>query len=46
MVTHDVDEALRTCPRIAVLSGRPGHVVLAAAAADLTRDDVLEALRS
>jgi ABC-type nitrate/sulfonate/bicarbonate transport system ATPase subunit len=46
MVTHDVDEALRTCPRIAVLSGRPGHVVLAAASADLTRDDVLEALRS
>jgi hypothetical protein len=29
-----------------VLSGRPGHVMLAAAAADLTRDDVLEALRS
>jgi NitT/TauT family transport system ATP-binding protein len=46
MVTHDVDEALRTCPRIAVLSGRPGHVVLAVASADVTREDVLEALRS
>jgi len=46
MVTHDVDEALRTCPRVVVLSGRPGRVVLAGASADLTRDDVLEALRS
>lgn len=46
MVTHDVDEALRTCPRIAVLSGRPGRIVLVDATAGLTREDVLEALRS
>ena len=45
MVTHDVDEALRTCPRVVVLSGRPGRVVLAGASADVTREDVLEALR-
>jgi ABC-type nitrate/sulfonate/bicarbonate transport system ATPase subunit len=46
VVTHDVDEALRTCPRIVVLSGRPGRVVLSGASADLTREDVLEALRA
>jgi ABC-type nitrate/sulfonate/bicarbonate transport system ATPase subunit len=45
LVTHDVDEALRTCPRIAVLSRRPGRVVLEAASADVSRDRVLEALR-
>jgi NitT/TauT family transport system ATP-binding protein len=45
LVTHDVDEALRTCPRIAVLSRRPGRVVLEAASADVSRDQVLEALR-
>jgi NitT/TauT family transport system ATP-binding protein len=45
LVTHDVDEALRTCPRIAVLSGRPGRVVLEAASADVGREQVLEALR-
>jgi NitT/TauT family transport system ATP-binding protein len=46
LVTHDVDEALRTCARIAVLSGRPGRVVLEAASADVSRDHVMEALRA
>jgi NitT/TauT family transport system ATP-binding protein len=45
VVTHDVDEALRTCPAIVVLSGRPGRVVLSGASAELTREHVLEALR-
>jgi len=45
MVTHDVDEALRTCPWIAVLSGRPGRVVMTGLSADVTREDVMEALR-
>jgi len=45
LVTHDVDEALRTCRRIVVLSARPGRVVLEAATAGLSRDDVMEVLR-
>ena len=45
LVTHDVDEALRTCSRIAVLSPRPARVVMTAATARLTREDVMEALR-
>jgi ABC-type nitrate/sulfonate/bicarbonate transport system ATPase subunit len=44
LVTHDVDEALRTCRRIAVLSPRPGRVVLDAETASMTRDDVIKAL--
>jgi ABC-type sulfate/molybdate transport systems ATPase subunit len=28
LVTHDVDEALRTCERVAVLSPRPGRLLL------------------
>jgi ABC-type nitrate/sulfonate/bicarbonate transport system ATPase subunit len=44
LVTHDVDEALRTCRRIAVLSPRPGRVVLDADTAGLSRDDVMKAL--
>jgi len=44
LVTHDVDEALRTCRRIAVLSPRPGRVVLEADTSGLTRDDVMKAL--
>jgi ABC-type nitrate/sulfonate/bicarbonate transport system ATPase subunit len=44
LVTHDVDEALRTCRRIAVLSPRPGRVVLEADTAGLSRDDVMKAL--
>ena len=46
LVTHDVDEALKLCPRIVALSHRPARVVLEAASGDVARDDVLEALRS
>jgi ABC-type nitrate/sulfonate/bicarbonate transport system ATPase subunit len=45
LVTHDVDEALRTCRWIAVMSARPGRVVLHAETATLDRTRVLEALR-
>jgi ABC-type nitrate/sulfonate/bicarbonate transport system ATPase subunit len=45
LVTHDVDEALRTCGRIVVLSARPGRVLLEAATAGLSRGDVMEVLR-
>jgi ABC-type nitrate/sulfonate/bicarbonate transport system ATPase subunit len=45
LVTHDVDEALRTCGRIVVLSPRPGRVLLDAATSGLSRDDVMEVLR-
>ena len=45
LVTHDVDEALRTCDRIVVLSPRPGRMLLSAATSGLGRDDVLEVLR-
>lgn len=45
LVTHDVDEALRTCRRIAVMSPRPGRIVLHAETARLDRQKVLEALR-
>jgi ABC-type nitrate/sulfonate/bicarbonate transport system ATPase subunit len=45
LVTHDVDEALRTCGRIVVLSARPGRVLLEAATAGLSRDDVMGVLR-
>jgi ABC-type nitrate/sulfonate/bicarbonate transport system ATPase subunit len=45
LVTHDVDEALRTCRRIAVLSPRPGRIVLHDETGSLDRAAVLEALR-
>ena len=45
LVTHDVGEALRSCDRIAVLSPRPGRLVLEADTADVGRDQVMEALR-
>jgi NitT/TauT family transport system ATP-binding protein len=45
LVTHDVDEALRVCRRIVVLSARPAAVLLDAPSASLTRDAVLERLR-
>ncbi len=45
LVTHDVDEALRVCARIVVLSPRPGRVVLDVPAASLDRGRILEALR-
>ena len=46
LVTHDVDEALRTCERVAVLSPRPGSLLLHAPSSHLSHDDVMEALRS
>ena len=46
LVTHDVDEALKICPRVVALSQRPARVVLDAPSDDVTRDDVLGALRS
>jgi ABC-type nitrate/sulfonate/bicarbonate transport system ATPase subunit len=45
LVTHDVDEALRVCARVVVLSPRPGRVVLDMPAASLDRARILEALR-
>jgi ABC-type nitrate/sulfonate/bicarbonate transport system ATPase subunit len=45
LVTHDVDEALRTCRWIAVMSPRPGRIVLRAETATIDRDGVLGALR-
>jgi NitT/TauT family transport system ATP-binding protein len=46
LVTHDVDEALKICPRVVALSQRPARVVLDAPSDEVTRDDVLGALRS
>jgi NitT/TauT family transport system ATP-binding protein len=46
LVTHDVDEALKLCPRVVALSQRPARIVLDAASEEVTRDDVLGALRS
>jgi NitT/TauT family transport system ATP-binding protein len=45
LVTHDIDEALRLCSRVVVLSRRPARVVLDAPSADLDHDRVMEALR-
>jgi NitT/TauT family transport system ATP-binding protein len=45
LVTHDVDEAIRTCRWIAVMSARPGRIVLHAETATLDRAAVLGALR-
>jgi ABC-type nitrate/sulfonate/bicarbonate transport system ATPase subunit len=45
LVTHDVDEALRTCRGIAVMSARPGRIVLHGETEQLDRATVLEALR-
>ena len=46
LVTHDVDEALRICERVVALSPRPGPSAATRPAAELGRDDVMEALRS
>lgn len=46
LVTHDVDEALRLCRRTVVLSARPATVLLDAPSTSLTREAVLERLRS
>jgi NitT/TauT family transport system ATP-binding protein len=45
LVTHSVDEALRTCRRIVVMSPRPGTIVLDAETASLDRETVMAALR-
>jgi NitT/TauT family transport system ATP-binding protein len=45
LVTHDIDEALRLCSRVVVLSQRPARVVLDAPSAGLDHDRVMEALR-
>jgi ABC-type nitrate/sulfonate/bicarbonate transport system ATPase subunit len=45
LVSHDVDEALRLCDRLVVLSPRPARAVLDAPSAALERERVLEAMR-
>jgi ABC-type nitrate/sulfonate/bicarbonate transport system ATPase subunit len=45
LVTHDLDEALRLCDRVVVLTARPGRVACELDGAEPARERAMEALR-
>jgi NitT/TauT family transport system ATP-binding protein len=45
LVTHDLDEALRLCDRVVVLTARPGRVACELDGAEPARERAVEALR-